>query len=69
MPEEPQIIIVVKGGVAQEVHSNIPIEYRIIDFDDVEIMPEEEKLEFSNFEQDSIFEDIEEKTKEIITEV
>lgn len=70
--KEPQIIIVVEGGVIQAVHSNTPIEYRIIDIDDVKELnekPTDAIGNFSNFENDSIFEDIEAKTKEIIQEV
>jgi len=59
MPEEPQIIIVVEGGVIQAVHSNTPIEYKIIDFDDLEEYTEEEQEERfkHNYKQDSLFTD------------
>ncbi len=72
MTEEPQIIIIVEGGVIQAVHSNTPIKYRIIDIDDLkdtEENPTDAIGTFDNLEQDSIFEDIEEATKKIIKEM
>ena len=69
MSEEPQIIIVVEGGVIQAVHSNTPIQYRIIDLDDIREKADGINQPFFLLEQDTIFEDIEETTKEIITEV
>ncbi len=70
--KEPQIIIVVEGGVIQAVHSNTPISYRIIDIDvlkTTEENPTDAIGTFDNLEQDSLFTDIEETTKEILTEV
>jgi len=58
---------VVEGGVIQEVHSNTPIEYKIIDFDDVKEYTEEEQEERfkHNYEQDSLFTDFIREAKAI----
>jgi len=70
--KEPQIIIVVESGVIQVVHSNTPIKYRLIDIDNIkttEENPTDALGTFLHLKQDSLFTDIEEKTKEILTEV
>ncbi len=36
MPNEPRVIVVVEGGVVQEVYASTPLDVSVLDYDNLE---------------------------------
>jgi len=48
----PRVIVLVRGGVVQAVRADCPLELSVLDYDDMEVTPEDARQEFIALEEE-----------------